>query len=224
MEGPQRAGFVGELEDFREDPAYKLPSPDEEPAPDDSSDPVLNPPAEPSCPGASQLLDRITEGFNICYPSDWEIPANGYVSSTKEPRWYYVGIFKFPDNSQEHQLAHVSVYVLPKFVRPLTFTRDCPQAYRVTLAGEPAVVCPEFPPVSPEARIISYHVFREDFDYFVNIATYYQYDDAKGEYTDKTDDAAFQAALQIVGSFHFTPVARADESATSTPAAGSPSP
>jgi hypothetical protein len=70
------------------------------------------------------------------------------------------------------------------------------------------VVCPDFPAESPEARIISYHAFRENLDYFVQVVPYFEYDADSDSYTDELNQEAFDLALQIAHTFEFTPVAR----------------
>lgn len=210
LEGPGRGDPPSELTDFREEPDWQLPEPGNVPEPEGNEDPVLNPPKEPVCPEDWERLRRPSEGFEICYPGGWAIDGHGYVNSQNEERWYSVGVFNAPDVEAGQQLAHVSVYVIPQFSRPFRYTIDCPQPYATTLSGEPAVVCPEFPPLHPEASIVSYHVFREDFDYFVNIATYYEWNENDGEYTDEVNEEAAAMAIQIAHSFEFIPVARVD--------------
>jgi hypothetical protein len=205
LEGPPRGVAVATREDFRSDPDWQLPKPGEVPTSDNQDDPVLNPPAT-SCPTGWAIDNRPTEGFKICYPAAWLIDGTGYVTSANEDRWYSVGFFDFTDETKVNQFAHVSVYVIPQYTRPLRYTIDCPKPYTVTFAGQPAVVCPSFPPTSPEARIISYHVFANNHDYFVNIATYFEYDSSSGKLTDKTSDDALATALQIVDSFQPEPI------------------
>lgn len=225
LEGPDRVPYLGSPMDFRQDPAYQLPSPNDVPSPTDSEDPVLNPPAQPDCPDGWKVLQRPTEGFQFCYPADWDFASDGYKNAPNETRWYSLGVFKFPGaREDDHQFAHVSVYVIPQGARPFTYTKDCPTPYSVVLDGQPAVVCPDFPAASPEARIISYHVFRSDLDYFINIALYFKYDDSKGAYTDQTDSEALAAATKIIGSFTFTEVQPAFTPSPTASAAGSPTP
>lgn len=206
MEGPGRGEAVAERTDFRADPAWRMPSPDSVPPADDPDDPVLNPPADPECPADWTLIQRPVEGFQICHPSDWTVAGHGYVSSPNEDQWYTMGIFDFVDESQSQRRAHVSIYVLPDFVKPFRYTLDCPEPRSVTLSGQPAVVCPDFPASPPEARIVSYHVFREDYDYFVQVVSYYHYDQSSGTYTDDVEEEAFDKALEIAHTFEFTPV------------------
>ena len=208
MEGPDRQGGVTEETDFRADPAWRAPAPDDVPAADDPADPVLNPPADPECPAEWTLIQRPVEGFQICHPADWTVAGHGYVSSANEAQWYSVGIFDFLDETQAQQRAHVSIYVIPQFAQPFRYTLDCEAPLSLTFGGEPAVVCPDFPAESPEARIISYHAFREDLDYFVQVVPYFEYDADSDSYTDELNQEAFDLALQIAHTFEFTPIAR----------------
>lgn len=205
-EGPAIGPFPEEPIDYREDPEWRHPDPENQPtpAPDDKSDVVFGPPAEPSCPEDWERLERLPEDFSICYPDSWEEDSS-YVNH--EVRWYAIGLFNFPDGDREHQLAHVSVYVFPEFSRTVRYTLDCPETYSVTFAGEPSVVCPDFPPVEPEARIISYYVFRDDQHYFVNVAAYLEYDGENGEYSDSFDEEALDQAIEIAHTFQFDPLA-----------------
>jgi hypothetical protein len=212
LEGPGRGEAPTELTDYRELPEWQLPSPDEVPPPpqEEADNRLFNAPAEPSCPDDWEVLARPTEGFKICHPGDWTIAGFGNVAQANEANWVSAGIFRFIDASQQGQLAHVSIYVIPQFARPFRYTIDCEQPYSVTFAGEPSVICPDFPGVSPEATIASYHVFRENLDYFVQIVPYFLEED--GEVTDEIDEAAYETAIDIAHTFQFTPVA-----ATPTP-------
>ncbi len=203
LEGPPREPYIGDPQDFRTNPDYVLPEPGGVPTPADSSDPILSPPAEPDCPEDWEELYRGPEGFKLCYPPDWTVLTDAYKNAPNEHRWYAGGVYKFPGDPPEHQLAHVSVYAIPQFTRPFPYTRDCPTPYSVQLGGEPSVVCPSFPASHPEARIVSYHVFREGFDYFFNIALYYRWDDGDEKYKDQTDEEAFADALRIIHSVEF---------------------
>jgi len=205
-EGPDLGPFPEEPIDFREDPDWRHPDPESRPtpAPDDKSDVVFGPPAEPSCPEDWERVERLPEDFSICHPDSWEEDSS-YVNH--EVRWYAIGFFDFPGGDREHQLAHVSVYVFPEFSLTVRYALDCPEAYSVTFAGEPSVVCPDFPPVAPEARIISYHVFRDQRHYFVNVAAYLEYDEENGEYSDSLNEEAFNQAIEIAHTFQFDPLA-----------------
>lgn len=207
LEGPVRGRAPDERTDFREAPGWELPEADDLAKPDDDADLVLNPPSNPSCPEAWVEHNRVVEGFKLCYPEDWTLAGNGYVNSSNQDRWYSVGIFDFVGPTlEQQQRAHVSVYVISPFVLPFRYTIDCPEAFGITFAGEPAVVCPDFEADSPEARIVSYHVFREDLNYFVNIVGYFSYDAATGEYSDDIESDAFDQALTIAHTFQFQPV------------------
>ena len=206
LEGPARGPSPGERTDFRNEPDWKLPGPDDRPEPDDADDPVVNPPSNPSCPAEWIEHDRLVEGFKLCYPEDWTLSGNGYVNAPNEDRWYSAGFFDFVSPAQEQQRAHVSVYVMSPFVEPFRYTIDCVEAFGITFAGEPAVVCPDFATDSPAARIVSYHVFREGLNYFVNVVGYFGYDAASGEYSDDIESDAFDMALTIAHTFQFRPV------------------
>lgn len=218
LEGPERRAYIGKAEDFRQDPEYQLPTPDKVPAAT-GDDPVFDMPSEPDCPDGWKLYQRIPEGFEMCYPPDWTLGTDAYKNAPNEARWYAGGIFDFSDAEHAHQLAHVSVYVIPQFTRPFPYTKDCPTPFSMKLNDQPAVVCPSFPAVSPEARIISYHVYRENRDYFFNIATYYKWDEGKDKLTSDTDEGALDTAIKIIRSTKFLPIP-----VTNTPAAGSPTP
>jgi hypothetical protein len=217
LEGPASGPPITEETDWRLDPEWAPPDPADVPEADDPDNPVLNPPAVPVCPEEWVKLTRHGEGFEICYPLSWVIGSHGYVASANESRWYSVGIFDFSDAENQIQRAHVSVYMFPQFSRPVRYTIDCPEARGVEFSGEPAVVCPEFPGIEPEAEIISYHVFKDDRDYFVNVATYYEYDAESEEYTDDVAEAAREIGLQIAHSFKFIPLAQRQESNSPAP-------
>lgn len=217
LEGPERVAYIGEKQDFRLNPDYELPTPNEVPSPDDASDPVLNPPSVPDCPADWKKLIRGLEGFQLCYPQDWSVLTDNYKNSPNEERWYTGGVFKFPGDPPEHQLAHVSIYAIPQYTRPFPYTKDCPKPFSVQLNNQPAVVCPSFPATFPEARIVSYQVSRENFDYFFNIALYYRWDENAGAYADQTDTAAFNTAVRIIQSVEFLSVPATAAAATGTP-------
>jgi hypothetical protein len=217
FEGPARARVL-QREDFRQDADWQMPSPDNLPKPDDTTDPILNPPA-PSCPTDWQAIYRTPEGFSVCHPDAWAVDGEGYVSAANQDRWFSVGLFDFTDDSKQHRLAHVSVYAIPPFVEPFRYTIDCPEPKSVTFGGHAAVVCPSFPAVSPEARIISYHVAEGNMDYFVNIVTYFKYDASTGKYTNDTDDDALNMAVQIADTFQLT---QTPSTGTATPGPTAP--
>jgi hypothetical protein len=223
FEGPRREAAI-ERRDYRLDPDWALPSPAALPTPAAASDPVLHP-DEHDCPDDWQRLDRPAEGFLICHPPEWPVANAGYVTFPTEERWFGAGIFNFADEARAHELAHVSVYVIPQFARPFRYTIDCADPQRVSLAGQPAVVCASVPVTAPEARIVSYHVSQNNLDYFVNIATYYEFDTATNQYTARTSAEALATALEIVGTFQLSAVpsqaagtATQSASATATPA------
>jgi hypothetical protein len=216
LEGPERVGYIGERQDFRLNPDFELPTPNEVPTPEDTDDPVLNPPSVPDCPDDWKKLFRGPEGFQLCYPEDWSVLTDAYKNSPGEERWYTGGVFKFPGDPPEHQLAHVSIYAIPQYTRPFPYTKDCPTPYSVRLDNQPAVVCPSFPARHPEARLVSYHVFRENFDYFFNIALYYNWDESAGAFTDETDASAFDTAVRIIHSVEFMSVPTVAPAATGT--------
>lgn len=172
LEGPVREAAPTERTDFRVLPDWQLPRPDDLPAPPPGVEGVeFSQPDEPQllCPDGWEELKRQSESFRICYPESWAIAGHGYVSAGAEERWYSVGIVLFEG---EEQVAHVSVYRFPQYARPVRHTIDCDQAYAVTFAAEPAVLCPDVSASPPEARIISYNVFLDDADYFVNVVSY----------------------------------------------------
>lgn len=200
-------GQAAAYTDYHQDPQWQLPQPEDLPEPDDPDDTVLNPGGPSECPGEWTNYERVPEGYQICYPPEWVLANESYINSPNESRWFAAGFFNFTDDTRQHQLAHVSVYVMPKYARPILRTLTCVDAYSTTLAGEPAVVCPDSVPlVPPEARIITYHVYENEVDYFVNIALYYEYDSDDDEYTDDTDEASLETALEIVSTFRLQPI------------------
>lgn len=202
LEGPDRGPAATERTDFREDPAFRLPSPDDVPGPlEDDDDPLLFPPEEPICPEGWETVNRPSESFEICHPPEWSIEGQGYVSAGQEERWYSMGIVDFENEEALRQRAHVSVYVIPQFARPFPYTRDCPQPYSVEFTGRPAVACTDFPGTPPEAFIASYHVFANDIDYFVNVVPYFQYEGGDGEFTDEIYEESLATAREIAFSF-----------------------
>jgi hypothetical protein len=202
LEGPPRIVQSRERTNYRDLAEYQLPLPEELPEPPGGADaPEFHPPAEPQCPEDWEELSRPGEGFKICYPNDWQIEGHGYVSAASDDRWYSVAFVLFQDDIQ---VAHVSVYViLSAFTQPFTYTRDCEQAYRVTFAGRDAVLCPDLSGQFPEAKIITYHARRDDFDYFVNIVPYLQYDDQAGRYLDTWSEEAEATAIQVAHTLQF---------------------
>jgi len=206
LEGPALQPAPATRTDFREEPGWELPQVGDLTAPVDVEDPVVNPPSDASCPAEWVEHSRLFQGFKICYPEDWTLTGNGYVNAANQDRWYSAGFFDFVSPTQEQQRAHVSVYVMSPFVRPVRYTIDCEEAFAITFAGEPAVVCPDFETSSPEARIVSYHVFQDELNYFVNVVGYFGYDADKGEYSDDIESTAFDLALTIAHTFQFQPL------------------
>lgn len=203
LEGPEPGPPVTEEKDWREDPEWALPRPEDVEPADDPDNPLLNPPSDPTCPPDWVPLLRPAEGYQMCYPVDWVTGSHGYVSSANESRWYALGLYDFSNPEEQIQRAHVSVYMFPTFSRPVRYTLDCPNPLSVTLSGLAAVMCEDFPGISPESQIVSYHVFREDRDYFLNIVSYFEYDEETGEYTDEVDQQAFDLAVQVAQTFKF---------------------
>jgi hypothetical protein len=202
LEGPAPTYFGLERLDYRELPEWRLPEPDELPTPpDDAVGDEFDPPETPECPEGWIVYERPVEGFRLCYPEDWALDGEGYVTVAHQDRWYSAGIFRFEDGVQA---AHVSIYAMNSSGIPSTYTKYCEQAYQVTLGGLPAVLCPDAPGVSPEARIIAYHVRSGDLDYFVNVVPYFAYDPATGTYDDFVDPETEDLAIQIAQTFEVT--------------------
>jgi hypothetical protein len=205
LEGPSRGAAATERTNYRELPEFQLPVPEDLPAPPEgATGPEFQPPAEPQCPEDWQELVRPAEGFKICYPEGWSIEGHGYVSSGAEDRWYSLGLFLFEDAAE---LAHVSIYVVNPYAKPITYTRDCDQAYRVTFARETAVLCPDYAGEFPEAKIIAYHVRKGDLDYYVNVVPQFQYDAASQIYLDTWSQDAEQTGIRIAHTFQFMEIA-----------------
>lgn len=201
LEGPPRVVPAQETTNYWELSEFQLPEPQDLPEPPEDADgPEFSPPANAECPADWQELRRPGEGFSICYPEDWRMDGHGYVSAGVEERWYSAGLFLFDGDAQK---AHVSVYVVGPFARPFTYTRDCEQPYKVTFAGHPAVLCPDFPGVRPEARIIAYHVRWNDLDYYVNVVPYFEFDEEAGAYLDTVSEEAEAMAIEIAHTFRF---------------------
>lgn len=190
LEGPPRDPAPAERTDFRELPGWQLPQPEDLlPPPADAIGPEYSPPVEPECPDDWEKISRPPESFELCYPAPWVVGGHGYVSAGNEERWYSVGIVLFDGAAHA---AHVSVYAFPQFSRPVRYTIDCPQAYALTFAGHDAVLCPDYPPMPPEQRLISYGVLFEDIDYFVNVVSY-----------EGAPDETLATAIAIAQTFRF---------------------
>lgn len=201
LEGPARGAAAQEETNYWELSEFQLPEPQDLPEPPEDADaPEFSPPAEAECPADWEELSRPGEKFSICYPEDWRIDGHGYVTAGVEERWYSVGMFLLDGDVQK---AHVSVYVISPYARPFTYTRDCEQSYRLTLAGEPAALCPDFPGEGPEARIIAYHVRRGERDYYVNVVPYFEFDEEEGTYLDTVSEEAEATAIEIAHTFRF---------------------
>jgi hypothetical protein len=191
LEGPDRGPAYTERTDFRTVPEWELPDPaDLPPVPGDAEGAIYFPPQGPSCPAGWVPVTRPAEGFNICHPQDWQTIGNGYVSEGAEDRWYSHGMALLSGENRDTQVAHVSVYAIGRYSRPMVYTRDCPRPYAITLAGEDAVICPAFPADSPEQDFTSYHVRRGDLDYFIQVVRF-----------DGSDDEAYDLAVQIAQTF-----------------------
>ena len=196
FEGPDRGPAATERTDFRDVPEWELPEPDALPTvPDDETDAIFFPPDTVECADDWVLIQRPSEGFTICHPPDWQTAGDGYVSAGVEDRWYSHGLFKFSDEARSQPEAHVSIYAIPRFARPMVYTRDCPRPYGLTFAGEAAVICPEFPEESPQEDFVSYHVRKGDYDYFINIVPY-----------EMGDDEVFDLAVDIAHTFQLTEI------------------
>ena len=202
LEGPRRL-LTGERINYREDPAVRLPEPEELPeAPDDLPGADLEETPIAACPTDWQLLNRFGEKFQICYPQSWVIGGGGYVTAGRDDRWHGVGLFLF--DSSARQRAHVSIYTMGHYSKPVPYTSDCPQAYGVTLAGRPAVICPDFTCIHPEGKIIAYHVRTDEFDYFVNVVLYLEYDTETRVYGEGWPQDLEQEAIQVARTFTLT--------------------
>ena len=195
LEGPARGPGATKRTNYRKLSEFRLPAPEDLPEPPDSATgPEFHPPAEPQCPKDWKKLERPAEGFRVCYPEGWSIEGHGYVSVGVEDRWYSLGLFLFQGDAE---LAHVSIYVINPYARPFTYTRDCDQAYRVTFAGEAAVLCADHPGQSPEAKIIAYHVRMGDLDYFINVVPRFQREADSGTYLKTWSKDAEATGIEI---------------------------
>ncbi len=203
LEGPPRQPATAHA-NYRDLPEWALPAPQDLPQVlSDAQGAEYHPPAAPTCPDGWANLQRPIEGFGICYPSDWVIDGHGYVSASNEDRWYSVGFYLRRDGVE---VAHVSLYVLGPFSVPFTYIRDCKQDYQVTFAGQAAVLCPDYPGVPPEVRIISYQFRRGDLDYYVNVVPKLRFDTKSGRYVNEWDKDAEATAIQVAQTFQLTPL------------------
>lgn len=207
LEGGRQDLGPSERTNFREHPDYQMPDPAVlPPPPDGAQGPEFSPPETADCPVDWLAYPREAEGFAFCYPPDWEINGDGYVTLPFQDRWFSAGAYRFVGGTA---VAHVSFYAYNNYSLPYDYTRACGQPYSVTFAGQPAVLCPDYPGVFPEERIISYHVRTEQFDYLVNAVPYYAYDPETGSYGATADAELEQTAIEIAQTFQLTePVPR----------------
>lgn len=205
LEGASRGVAASERTNYRELDEFQLPEPEDlPPPPEEATGPEFQPPAEPQCPEDWQELSRPAEGFRVCHPEGWSIDGHGYVSAGAEDRWYSLGLFLSQDDVE---VAHVSIYVVNPYAKPITYTRDCDQAYRVTFAGEPAAFCPDYTGEFPEAKIIAYHVRRGDLDYYINVVPKFQYDATSRIYLDTWSQDAEATGILIAHTLQFMEIA-----------------
>ena len=205
LEGASRGAAASERTNYRELDEFRLPEPEElPPPPEGATGPEFQPPVEPQCPEGWQELSRPAEGFRVCHPEGWSIDGHGYVSAGAEDRWYSLGLFLLQDAAE---VAHVSIYVVNPYAKPITYTRDCDQAYRVTFAGDPAALCPNQTGEFPEAKIIAYHVRRGDLDYYINIVPQFQYDATSQTYLDNWSQDAEATGIRIAHTLQFMEIA-----------------
>ena len=205
LEGPSRGPSGTERTNYRELEEFQLPVPEDLPAPPkEATSPEFQPPLEPQCPEDWQEVVRIAEGFRVCYPESWSVEGSGHVYAGVEDRWFSLGLFLFEDAAE---VAHVSIYVINPYAKPITYTRDCDQAYRVTFAGEPASLCPDHPGEFPEAKIIAYHVRRGDLDYYINVVPKFEYDATSQTYLDTWSQDAEVTGIRIAHTLQFMELA-----------------
>ncbi len=204
LEGPWRPFHSSERMNYREHPDFQLPDPADLPPREDVDGLEFQLPDEPECPEDWERLVRPVEGFQICYPPDWTIEVHGYVSRGADDRWYDVGIYRMDPSGLP--LIHVSVYVTSPYSQPFMYVAECEQAYRVTLNGVPASICPNFPGQPPEAKIIAYHVRKGDKDYFLNVVPRLEYDASRQGYLTRWSREDEETAIGIVQTFLFIEV------------------
>jgi hypothetical protein len=197
LEGP-RQELPTERTNYREDPSYALPDAEDlPPLPDEYSS--FAPAADPQCPLGWTVFSRPGEGYRICYPPDWQLEVDGYVTPPVDDRWHSIAFMK--KNADGTETAHISVYATTPYARPFLFTADCDQAYNVTLSHEPAAVCPDYPGAPPEVMITAYHLRRGERDYFLQVVPYMQYDESIGGYPYGWSEADLETAFEILDSF-----------------------
>ena len=203
FEGPPR-DYPKERTNYREEAAYQLPDPAFLPEPEDSERPEFQFPDPPECPEGWERMTRGLERFRICHPPDWTIEGHGYVTRGWDDRWYAVSFFRM--DPEGVPLFHVSVYVTGPFSPPTTYVAQCDEAYRVTLSGAAASVCPDYPGELPEAKIIAYHLRDGDLDYFLNVVPRFPYDDERGGYLTHWSKKDEETAFAILRSFELIEV------------------
>jgi hypothetical protein len=203
LEGAERTFRAQERTNYRELPEFQLPDPASLPSPSDDQDgPEFQPTETPDCPEDWEVLRRQAEGFEVCYPSDWQVDGHGYVSSGADDRWYSVGLYRFGEGG--HERAHVSIYLTNPYSQPFMYVAECEKAYQVTLGGLPASLCPDHPGEFPEAKIIAYHVRQGERDYFVNVVPMVEYDsEARVYHLDSWSKGGEEVGIQIAQSVRF---------------------
>jgi hypothetical protein len=203
LEGPERTFQAQGRTNYREHPDFQLPDPEDLPEPSGDQDGLeFHPPEKPECPDDWEVLSRPPEGFEICHPEEWAIDGHGLVTLGVDDRWYSVGFYLFGEDDRRER-AHVSVYVTQPYSEPALFVKDCEQAYHVTLDGLPASLCPDFLGEFPEAKIIAYHVRRDDHDYFIQVVPLLEYDEEEGGYLDTWPKDIEETGIRIAQSVHF---------------------
>lgn len=199
FEGPPRRQVFDERTNYRRVMDFRLPAPEALPEPPmDAEGAEFSPPAAAACPQGWERLVRTVEKFQICYPPTWRVEGEGDVSAGFDDRWYSLGLFNFEG---DRQLAHVSIYRMNAYAQPFLYTRGCERAYRVSLSGQPAALCPDFPGSFTEGKIIAYHVRVDDLDYFVNAVVYLDFDEEKGEYVASWPQELEEEAIEVAQTF-----------------------
>jgi hypothetical protein len=204
LDGPERTFRAEERTDYRELPEFQLPDPDRLPDPSDDEDGAeFRPPESSECPEDWEVLRRPLEGFQVCFPSEWEVDGHGYVSSGADDRWYALGLYRFGEDG--HERAHVSIYMTTPYSQPVLYVSECDRAYKVRLDGLAAGLCPDHAGQFPEAKIIAYHVPRGDRDYFLNVVPMMEFDSEAGlYYLDSWSEKDLATGIDIVQSIQFT--------------------
>ena len=199
LEGPApeitpRAGRTN----YWEHPDYQFPDlatlPD---PPAEAEGAEFQPPQTPQCPEEWQRWQRTGEGFNICYPEEWQPAGVGYLTAGQNDRYYTVGFVLLKDGVQA---AHVSVYVMGSYSRPQELLLRCDEVYKVTISGQPAALCADAPRAYPEARIVQYWIPRENSWVFLNAVAYLDYDPDTDSYGDSFSEENLDKAIEIAHS------------------------